>query len=91
MADRCVRALIRGTVQNVGFRYATYHEATALGARGYVRNLPGQLVEAVFEGDDATLERALAFVRQGPPLARVTGVEVESISYQGFSDFEIRE
>lgn len=90
MADRCVRALISGTVQGVGFRYATQHQARTLGARGYVRNLPGQRVEAVFEGDDATLERALSFVRRGPPLARVTEVEVESISLQGFLDFEIR-
>ena len=50
MADRCVRALISGTVQGVGFRYATQHQARALGARGYVRNLPDGRVELVLEG-----------------------------------------
>jgi acylphosphatase len=86
---RSVRALIRGTVQGVGFRCATYDQATALGARGYVRNLADSSVEAVFEGDEATVERALAFVREGPPMASVTGVAVEPISYRGFSGFEI--
>lgn len=89
MADRCVRALIRGTVQGVGFRYATRDAAKALGARGYVRNLPGDLVEAVFEADEETVERALAFVAHGPPAARVTGVEAEPIKCRGFSDFDI--
>ena len=90
MVDRSVRALISGIVQGVGFRYATEREARALGARGYVQNLADRRVEAVFEGDAETVDRALAFVREGPPLANVTGVEVEPISYQGFSGFEIR-
>ena len=55
-----------------------------------MQNLADRRVEAVFEGDAETVDRALAFVREGPPLANVTGVEVEPISYQGFSGFEIR-
>jgi acylphosphatase len=73
----------------VGFRFATRRAALALGARGYVRKLPDRRVEAVFEGSEAIVEQALAFVRRGPSHARVTGVESETLPPQGFSDFEI--
>jgi acylphosphatase len=90
MAERCVRALISGTVQGVWFRDSTRRSAQALGARGYVRNLPDGRVEAVFEGEPESVDGALAFVREGPRGARVTGVEVEELSTQGFAGFEIR-
>ena len=54
-----------------------------------MRNLPDQRVEAVFEGDEAVVARALDFVRQGPPHARVDGVEVEPLPLAGYPDFEI--
>ena len=85
-----MRARIRGIVQGVGFRYATQRRAKALGVRGYVRNLPDQSVEAVFEGSAAVVEEAIAFVRRGPSGSRVAGVEVEPLTPQGFPDFEIR-
>ena len=90
MAERCVRALISGTVQGVCFRDATQRSARALGARGYVRNLPDRRVEAVFQGDPEIVEGALAFVREGPRGAHVTQVEVEELSTQEFRSFEIR-
>ena len=89
MADRCVRAWISGKVQGVSFRWATQRAATAVGARGYVRNLPDQRVEAVFEGDETVVAQALDFVRQGPPDAQVDAVEVESLPLSGYPDFEI--
>ena len=85
-----MRALVSGTVQGVGFRYATHRAARSLGARGYVRNLPDQRVEAVFEGSAEIVEQALAFGREGPPHAHVNGVETESLEPRGFKDFEIR-
>lgn len=90
MGDRCVRAWISGRVQGVGFRFATQRAAVSLGARGYVRNLPDDRVEAVFEGSDAIVDQALSFVRDGPPGARVTNVEIESLPSAGYMDFEIR-
>lgn len=89
MADRCVRAWISGKVQGVGFRWATQDAAASVGARGYVRNLPDQRVEAVFEGDESVVTQALDFVRQGPPDARVDGVEIEPLPLAGYPGFEI--
>ena len=90
MADRCVRAWISGRVQGVGFRWATQRAAVSLGARGYVRNLPDDRVEAVFEGNESIVDQALAFVREGPSGAHVTGVELESLPSAGYTNFEIR-
>lgn len=88
---RCVRAVVSGRVQGVGFRYATFSEAQRLGVAGSVRNLPDGRVEAVFEGPPDIVEAALAFVRVGPPMASVSGVDADEEALQGFSDFQIRE
>lgn len=87
---RCVRVRVRGSVQGVGFRYATLRKARELGARGYVMNRPDGSVEAVFEGDPSIVERCLAFVREGPSGARVSEVETETLPAGELPEFEIR-
>ncbi len=72
---RRVRALVSGRVQGVGFRYSTRNLAERLGLCGHARNLADGRVEVVIEGDDASVEEALAFLRRGPPGAAVTGVD----------------
>ena len=85
-----VRALVKGRVQGVGFRESTRRRASSLGLRGWVRNLADGRVEALFEGDDGAVEAALEFVRQGPPLARVTEVSIENEPAQGdLRDFRL--
>ena len=69
-------ALISGRVQDVWFRDSTCRRARELGLGGWVRNLSDGRVEATFEGDAERVAQALDFVRQGPPQARVDGVEV---------------
>jgi acylphosphatase len=82
---------VRGHVQGVWFREATRRAAQALGVSGWVRNLPDGRVEAVFEGDVEPVERALGFVRQGPPHARVEGIEVrDETPLGGAAGFEVR-
>ncbi|MCL6450517.1 MAG: acylphosphatase [Acetobacteraceae bacterium] len=67
---------VSGLVQGVLFRAHTRSEAQRLGLGGWVRNLPDGRVEAVFEGEDTDVKRAVEWCRRGPPEARVTGVEV---------------
>jgi len=82
---------VEGVVQGVFFRDTTRRVARKLGLGGWVRNLPDGRVEAVFEGDRKPCEKALEFVRVGPPSARVTrAVEVWSDDEESFDDFEIR-
>jgi acylphosphatase len=73
-----VRARFRvtGLVQGVFYRQSTADEATRLGLSGAVRNLPDGSVEVVAEGPRDAVLRLAAFCQQGPPAARVEGVEV---------------
>jgi len=66
---------VGGRVQGVFFRDATRREASTLELGGWVRNLIDGRVEALFVGPRGACERALAFVKTGPPRARVTHVE----------------
>ena len=70
------RLLITGRVQGVGFRWSCRRMAEGQGVAGWCRNLPDGRVEAVFEGDPAAVERAVAWSRGGPPSAIVTSVDV---------------
>jgi len=47
-----------------------------LGLSGWVRNLPDGRVEVVAEGPTDKLGTLISWCRQGPPAARVDGVDV---------------
>ena len=91
---RRARVVVSGRVQGVWFRESTRRRAEELGVAGWVRNLPDGRVEAFFEGPPAAVESALAFVREGPPHARVDKARVEEEGpageTQGPSSFEVR-
>lgn len=70
------RAIVRGRVQGVSFRYYTVCAARPLGVVGWVRNLPDGTVEVRAEGDRPALEQLAAWLEHGPDFARVTGVEI---------------
>ncbi len=71
-----VRAVIRGKVQGVWFRAWTVEEAQLRGLRGWVRNLRDGSVEALFAGDDAMVDSMVEACREGPPMARVSGIDL---------------
>jgi acylphosphatase len=87
-----LRALVRGRVQGVGFRFFVEAQASALGLTGFVRNLSnGSTVEVVAEGPMATLETLLAELRKGPPLAYVERVDVSWAAPTGdHTGFQVR-
>ncbi len=81
---------ISGWVQGVFFRANTRRVAKSLGLKGFVRNLPDGRVEAVFEGEEEKVKRAIEWCHKGPPLARVSKVEVYWEEPQGdYDDFYI--
>ena len=83
------RVTIRGRVQGVGFRMSCDRRARDLGLAGTVRNRPDGTVEAVFEGPAAAVEAMVDWCRTGPPLSRVTGVEVLDERPAGAGDFTV--
>ncbi|KDN88080.1 acylphosphatase [Kitasatospora cheerisanensis KCTC 2395] len=83
------RVLVSGTVQGVFFRDSCRRAAAEAGVAGWVRNLPDGRVEAVFEGDDAPVERMVAWMRRGPSRAEVEHVEVIPEPLEGLLVFAI--
>lgn len=85
-----VHVIIYGRVQGVWFRAHTKEIADKLGIKGWVRNLPDGSVEAVFEGNEKSIEEMIKWCHQGPPLARVDRVEINYEEPKGERNFEIR-
>lgn len=77
MRDAEARVVVSGQVQGVFFRASTRDAAARCGVRGFVRNLPDGRVEAVLQGDRGAVETVIAFMREGPPGARVERADVE--------------
>jgi acylphosphatase len=86
-----VRARVTGVVQGVWYRGSTRERAGELGLVGWVRNLRDGSVELEAEGEQAVVDQLLAWCKQGPPAARVGGVDVEGLEPAGGeSGFEVR-
>ena len=85
-----LRALVSGTVQMVMYRSFVNECAQELDLSGFVRNLSTGDVEVVVQGDEVTIEKFLARIRVGPPLARVVKVETEwRESQNAFDSFRV--
>lgn len=85
-----IRAVVRGTVQGVGFRWFVEREAVALGLYGWVRNLRDGSVEVVAEGPADLLDALAAALAKGPSGSGVTAVETHREPATGeFTAFSI--
>ncbi len=82
--------LIEGRVQGVFFRAETRTVARQHNLTGWVKNLYDGSVEAVFEGEEENVEKAVQWCHKGPPHALVTNVTVKREPYTGeFETFSI--
>jgi acylphosphatase len=84
------RVIVHGYVQGVWFRQSCRRHAETLGLSGWVRNRGDGTVEAVFEGDEAGVAKAVAWCRAGPPAAEVTGIDVTEEAPSGTAGFSVR-
>ena len=78
-----VHVIISGRVQGVWYRASTKQKAEELGLTGWVKNTVDGNVEAVFAGDESTVDEMVAWCRVGPSLARVTDVKIIRKSGRG--------
>jgi acylphosphatase len=83
------RVVVHGYVQGVFFRDTTRRLAERHGVAGWVRNNWDGTVEAVFEGDGETVERLVAFMREGPRGAQVDRIDVSDEPEEGLAGFEV--
>ena len=70
----CRKFRVEGRVQGVWFRESTRQQAERLGLTGYAVNCPDGSVEVLACGADNALDALAAWLREGPPLARVLAV-----------------
>lgn len=82
---------ISGIVQGVFFRSNLKAWAQRSGVMGWAKNLYDGRVEAVLEGEEASVKEVISLCQIGPAGSRVDRVDVEWEEYSGeFSGFEIR-
>jgi acylphosphatase len=87
---KAIVAVVRGGVQGVGFRYYARSMANRLGVRGYVQNQRDGSVKVVCEGDTAAVDQFSAWLRSGPPSARVTDISIQTVRPTGgYLSFEV--
>ena len=81
---------ISGSVQGVGYRFFIKSWAKTFGVVGWVKNSPEGKVEAVFQGDEKSVEDLIAKCRKGPFLAEVKDVAVNwEEGGDEFGDFRV--
>lgn len=82
--------IFEGRVQGVFFRANTQECASSLGLVGWVRNTRDGNVEAVFEGEEEAVRKAIDWCEKKQPYAKVTSKTVTPSEPTGeFSSFEI--
>ena len=83
------KIVVRGKVQGVGFRNATWRKAIELGIRGSVRNLDDGSVEILASATEKEFKIFGNWCRVGPSHARVDSLEISELDQTGFTDFSI--
>ncbi len=84
-------AIFEGRVQGVFFRASTKECADSYGLTGWVKNTADGRVEAVFEGDEGKVRRALELCSESRGAIRVDSRKVEMGEATGeFEDFSVR-
>ena len=83
------RLIIKGKVQNVGFRHWFSDLAISLGLNGYVQNKNSKdEVEAIIQGDMQSIISITEKAKNGPEMALVEGVIpnniISNVKYTGF-------
>jgi acylphosphatase len=70
------RIVVRGRVQQVGYRAWTQHSAVRHGLGGWVRNRTDGSVEALLVGSETAVQIMIDACWRGPPAAHVDAVDV---------------
>jgi len=79
MAVQRIHVVVSGRVQGVGYRYFCQIAAQELGLIGWARNRADGSVELEAQGVAAALNVLQQQLSDGPPMARVNRVDVETI------------
>ncbi|MDQ6607842.1 MAG: acylphosphatase [Actinomycetota bacterium] len=89
-SPNAIRAVVHGELNDVSFREAAVSRARELGLSGWVRNVEDGTVQVHAEGTEEALAALVGFLRDGPPEAKVSGVDVDPVPAEGHEQFAIR-
>ena len=84
------RVVAQGRVQGVFFRDSVRRLARQHGIAGWISNRWDGSVEAVFEGEEGSVDRLVRFMQEGPRGAEVERVDVVEEEPEGLHGFEVR-
>jgi acylphosphatase len=84
------RVRAHGRVQGVFFRDSVRRAAESAGVAGWAENCADGTVEAVFEGEDAAVDRLVELCRSGPGHSDVSRLDVADEQPEGLSGFRVR-
>jgi hydrogenase maturation protein HypF len=90
MTTKCLKIIIKGAVQGVGFRPFIYRLATELKLKGWVNNsASGVFIEV--EGNQNILEQFLSrILQEKPPISQIYTIETDWLNPVNYTTFEIR-
>ena len=86
---KCTHLIVSGRVQGVFFRANVKGKALQLGLKGYAKNLPDGNVEVVAEGNEEKIKELVDFIKKGPGIASVTGIQAKHKEPENFKNFEV--
>lgn len=66
MGLQCLKIIVHGQVQGVGFRYGTLQIANRLTITGTVQNLSDGTVKIIAEGNHSSLEKFIHLIKTEP-------------------------
>lgn len=85
-----IHVVISGRVQGIFFRHNTKKIADKLNIKGWVKNNWDGTVEAVFEGENDSVDKIVNWCHKGPIGAKVEKVDIKEEKYKGeFKEFSI--
>ena len=76
MDRACLKAVVSGFVQGVGYRYYVLDAANILKLTGYAKNLSDGRVEVLAEGQKEDLELLAEKLKRGSYSSRVEGLDI---------------
>ncbi len=80
--------LIKGKVENTGFRFHALRGAIDFNIKGMVRQEGGDIIIEA-EGEQDALDHFIAWCSKGTMFSGISSVQVVSKNIAGFSDFMI--
>lgn len=81
---------IYGRVQGVGFRHFIKTNAKKCGVRGWAKNLENGTVEAIFEGDESSVQQLIERCKKGPAAGFAEKMDIEDEQDEtSYTDFRI--